>query len=1032
MPAELITTGYGAPAYAALRDVVAAAKADDPLNPVTLIVPTNLCGVAARRVLARGYRDDRPGVAGLSVGTLPRLAERMAAPALSAAGRRPLATPVLGAAWRRALAADPGPLQHVAGHPATVWALVDAYRALRDLSDGALDAVARTSALCGHVVRLHRRVAGMVAAGWYDTVDLLREAAGAAAPPSTVVVFLPQDLDRSSTGLVRALAGGADVVMLAGLTGDDRADEAIRRTAGALGLRCQAGAAKPGTVTHVLHASDPDDEVRCVVREVVHTLGGTPAHRVAVLYGPAYPYARLLHEHLGAAGVTVNGAGVRAGHEHAIGRSLLGLLALPGHGLRRDDVFRLLAGVPVCTGDGELVPTSRWERISRAAGVVKGADWDTRLRAYSVSERAAAESERASADPLEARIARHERDAAAAESLRGFAAGLAAALDEGTAATTWAELGPWALSLFRRMFAGGPALARMPQEEARAAGLVERVLAGLAGLAGIEPAADLELLREVVGLELAGSLPRAGRFGQGVLVAPLSSAIGLDVDVVFVLGLSEDLYPGTYQEDSLLPGRARAAAGGELPAYRERIGRQHRHLLAAFAAAPSVVASFPRGDLGRRAGRLPSRWLLPVMRDLSGDPALAATRWESVRPGGWLTSSPSFPGTLTSTGRPATEQEWRLRTLAAGQPAHDGVRDAAVAMIRARAAGSFTRYDGNLAGLDLPDIADGARLVSPTSLEAWAVCPHAYFMKRMLGVEPVESPAEVLEISPLDIGRLVHETFDAFVKDMAAELPAAGQPWTPGQRGRLLELAAAKAAGYERRGVTGHPRLWQQERARILADLSWLLDADDQWRAARRAGLLGSEMKFGMDGEPPVPVTVPGGRAIAFRGSADRVDRAGDGTLIVVDLKTGSKDAFSGLGEDAPVADGTKLQLPVYGYAARQRYGVPHTRVEAAYWFVRKDRGAWVSLPLTPAVELVYARTLALIADGIAGGVFPQRPPRRPAWGWVECAYCDPDGLGHTEARARWERKRHAPALSAYAGLTEPDALDSPDAQAAR
>jgi RecB family exonuclease len=183
-------------------------------------------------------------------------------------------------------------------------------------------------------------------------------------------------------------------------------------------------------------------------------------------------------------------------------------------------------------------------------------------------------------------------------------------------------------------------------------------------------------------------------------------------------------------------------------------------------------------------------------------------------------------------------------------------------------------------------------------------------------------------------------------------------------------------------------------------------------------------MVFGMEGESPVPVAVPGGRVVLFRGRADRVDRAEDGTLIVVDLKTGSKSAFKDLGEEDPVAGGTKLQLPVYAYAARQRYGTADTPVEAAYWFVRRDRGAWVSLPLTPAVGQVYAETLGVIADGIAGGVFPQRPSRQPGWGFVDCPYCDPDGLGHKEARARWERKRDDPALSAYTGLTEPDTLD--------
>jgi RecB family exonuclease len=910
--------------------------------------------------------------------------------------------------------------------------LVNAYQALRGVSDGGLDAVAATSSLCCHLIRLYRRVAEMLAASWYDTIDLLQAAAQAAAPPGPFVLFLPQELDRLSINLVNNLSVNAEVVVVAGVAGAPRADEAIWRTVDALDLPRQGKVANPPMATRVLHASDADDEVRCVVREVVEALGDVPAHRIALLYGSADPYARLLHEHLAAAGVTVNGLGVRAGDEQAIGRSLLGLLALPDHNFGREDVFRLLADVPVCTRGGKLVPTSRWERISRSAGVIKGADWETRLRAYADRERASAAAERASDDPNEDRIARQDHDADAAELLGEFVTDLAAALNEGTAATTWAELGPWAMNLFRDVFAGGLAMSRVPEGEAGAARVVERVLSGLRGLADIEPSADLTLLREVVELELADNLPRVGRFGEGVLVAPLSSAIGLEVDVMFVLGLSEDLYPGAYQEDSLLSDRVRAATEGELATFQEQIGRRQRHLLAAFAAAPTVVASFPRGDLRHSTHRFPSRWLLPTLRELSGDEGLSSIEWESVRPNGRLTSSPSFAGTVTSTGQPATEQEWRLRTLAAGRPIHDSVRDAGVAMVRARASSVFSRYDGNLAGLDLPDIADGECLVSPTSLEAWAVCPHAYFMGRMLGVEPVASPAEVLEISPLDSGRLVHETFDVFVREMAAELPAFGQRWTSHQRGRLLELAAAKAAEYEARGLTGHPRLWQQEKARILADLSWLLDADEQWRAARRAGLLASEMRFGMDGEPPVPVAVPGDRTILFRGSADRVDRAEDGTLIVVDLKTGGKDPFDELSENAPVGDGTKLQLPVYGYAARQLFGTRDTPVETEYWFVRKDRGASVALRLTSTVEQVYAETLAIVAEGIASGVLPQRPSQKPwpGWGWVDCAYCDPDGLGQKDARSRWERKRRDPRLSAYVGLVEPDSLSGPDSPA--
>ncbi len=42
----------------------------------------------------------------------------------------------------------------------------------------------------------------------------------------------------------------------------------------------------------------------------------------------------------------------------------------------------------------------------------------------------------------------------------------------------------------------------------------------------------------------------------------------------------------------------------------------------------------------------------------------------------------------------------------------------------------------------------------------------------------------------------------------------------------------------------------------------------------------------------------------------------------------------------------------------------------------------------------------------------------------MQCGYCNPDGLGHGEARTRWERKRADPALKVYVALVEPEALD--------
>ena len=63
-----------------------------------------------------------PGIAGLSVLTVDRLAELIAAAALTGAGR-PATSPVIAAAWRQAPAEDPGVFEPVAAHAATVQAL---------------------------------------------------------------------------------------------------------------------------------------------------------------------------------------------------------------------------------------------------------------------------------------------------------------------------------------------------------------------------------------------------------------------------------------------------------------------------------------------------------------------------------------------------------------------------------------------------------------------------------------------------------------------------------------------------------------------------------------------------------------------------------------------------------------------------------------------------------------------------------------------------------------------------------------------
>lgn len=1061
MTVRVTTTSYGQRALETLREAVADVKRDDPMAPVTVLVPNNIAGIVARRFLAHGLVGDGNGIAGIYFSTLPRLAEQLAGPALTVQGRRPATRPVTAATIRRRLDADPGIFEPVAGHPSTSRALAQSMTALRDVDDTTLTTIATASSLVKDVVRLHRETSTELKPLWYDARDLLvtattivRETATATTELGPVLLYLPQDMNRAQTSFARSLAERTDLRVIAGLTGNARADEGVLAALTALAPEFQPPAStdEPYAV-RVLNASDSDDEVRCIVREVVQTLRSVPAHHVAILYADRSPYARLLHEHLGAANIATNGPGVKPVNERAVSRLMLGLLETGRNDFRRADVLRTLAEVGVRDFTGERISVSRWERVSREAGVVAGEQWDTRLSTYASTATATIAAEKLKDEPYESTIGRAERNRDTAIALRQFMIELQSRFAAMTglrsvgAATptdpkTWGMLGSWALDLFHTLIPPAD-VTRMPLEEQYAAGVVERTLNGLAALdeTGSDP--SLEGLEEVLALELESALPRVGRFGEGVLVAPVTQAIGLDLDVVYLVGLSEDLLPGRLSDDSLLPERVRAVSGGQLASTRARVAIKHRSLLAAFSSANLVVASFPRGDLRRHTNRLPSRWLLPTLRRLSNIPTLAATEWQrasiATPPGErlasgewlasaeWLATSHSYAGSLLTTNEPSTEQEWRVRAAAAGQDLDEAAVAASLAIRKDRASGRFTRFDGNLVGqTGLPDFLHGARAVSPTSLERYAICPHEYFVKRMLHVEPVEAPEELLEISALDIGSLIHECFDELISGCAktGELPGFGQPWSSLQRERLQEIAMARAAIFEAEGRTGHPLLWARARTRILADLDWMLSDDNSWRAEQDARVVASELAFGMHGEPEVEINVVGG-IVRFRGSADKVDERRDGTLLVTDIKSGSIRTFKDLSEANPVARGEKLQLPVYAQAARARHGTGATKVEAMYWFVRKDRGKRPQVPLTDAVQQLFSETVGVLVRSMANGVFPERAPEKPDFrlGWVQCPYCNPDGLGHNGVRRRWEAKRAAPELAEYTGLVEREAL---------
>ena len=120
-----------------------------------------------------------------------------------------------------------------------------------------------------------------------------------------------------------------------------------------------------------------------------------------------------------------------------------------------------------------------------------------------------------------------------------------------------------------------------------------------------------------------------------------------------------------------------------------------------------------------------------------------------------------------------------------------------------------------------------------------------------------------------------------------------------------------------------------------------------------------------------------------------------------------------------------------YGLAARQHSGTPDAPVDAEYWFI-SSRGDFkpIGYPVTSAVLDHVGQTLGTMVEGIEAGVFPSHPTEVSTSPYVKCEFCDPDHLGVTELRSRWERKRHDPAVAVYANLAEPRPEDDDDVEA--
>jgi ATP-dependent helicase/nuclease subunit B len=509
---------------------------------------------------------------------------------------------------------------------------------------------------------------------------------------------------------------------------------------------------------------------------------------------------------------------------------------------------------------------------------------------------------------------------------------------------------------------------------ARAGGndLVERDLAALAalkdalrGLVWAEealhtaPVGVTRFMAELSGAVDVASYNLPARAGcEEILVAGVIQARGLPFQAVAVLGLAEGEFPATLAEDPFLrdADRRRLAAlglpldlsteGAEAGFFYETVTRPWQRLLLTRPRLAGNGTPWEASPYWEEVRRLASAEPIRLASESAPLPGEAAS-WPEL-----LESLATRDGAVVSAWARSVEPV-RMGGVAAGVQVPNARR-------RGAGAGPF---DGELNGLAGSFAAQFGpeRTWSASRLEAYRGCPFSFFVTYVLELEPRAEPAEGLDARQL--GNIYHHIFEHLcgsVEDPAD--PDALRAALPVVAGAVLD-AAPQVEGFR------STAWWEQTRKEITANVERSVTV----LAELPGGYAPLEQEAAFGGSTALAVTREDD-SFRLRGFIDRVDRAPDGSLRIIDYKTAGPGSFT----VKAFEEGKKLQLPLYALAVEQALGLGRV-VDGFYWHVQQAEASKFSLAGTAggpqaAIENALGHAWSAV-DGARAGLFVPLPP---------------------------------------------------------
>ncbi len=236
-----------------------------------------------------------------------------------------------------------------------------------------------------------------------------------------------------------------------------------------------------------------------------------------------------------------------------------------------------------------------------------------------------------------------------------------------------------------------------------------------------------------------------------------------------------------------------------------------------------------------------------------------------------------------------------------------------------------------------PPVADRPRRIAVTRLDRLQADPFAFYAGAMLRLDALDRVDA--DPTPAWRGTMIHSVFEAWMTEDGCD-PTRLRPRAEALLGRIAAHPVLKA-------------LWEP---RLMAAIDW---AGERMLALK------------VEGRVPVAAEIFGETlidGIELYGKVDRIDRLADGSLAIVDYKTGMPPS------KAQVEAGFALQLGLLGLIAeRGGYeGVAGIPLCFEYWSLAKDKGAFghVASPTTGKNALdpasFTARAEAQLREAIA------------------------------------------------------------------